>query len=105
MAWLGQRGWEIEAHRFRMGRFELDLVVRRGSLVAFVEVKTRRGTGFGVGREAVGWRKRQAIACAAEAWRQRHGKPGDTYRFDVVEVDTQGGGRLEHIEDAWRIAR
>jgi putative endonuclease len=105
-AWLVQRGWDIEAHRFRMGRLELDLVIRRGSLVAFVEVKTRRGTGFGAGREAVGWRKRQAIARAAEGWRLRHGRPGDSYRFDVVEVDVSPSGppRLEHIEDAWRIS-
>jgi putative endonuclease len=105
--WFEQRGWVIEAHRYRMGRLELDLVIRRGSLVAFVEVKTRRGTGFGVGREAIGWRKRQAIGLAAEGWRLRHGRAGDTYRFDVVEVEVSraGGGRLEHIEDAWRISR
>ncbi len=108
MAWLAGRGWRIEAHRLRMGRLEIDLVIRRGSLVAFVEVKTRRGRGYGGGRAAVGWKKQQAIARAAEAWRLRHGRPGDTYRFDVVEVVLAGGSRVdrvEHIADAWRICR
>jgi putative endonuclease len=104
---LADRGWSIEAHRFRVGRQELDLVARRGTLVAFVEVKTRRGEGFGAGREAIGWRKRQALGRAAEAWRLRHGRPGDVYRFDVVEVGRGAGGkgRLVHVEDAWRLKR
>ncbi|MFN8650428.1 MAG: YraN family protein [Gemmatimonadales bacterium] len=106
IAWLGERGWRVESHRFRMGRLEIDLVLRRGSLVAFVEVKTRRGQGYGRGREAVGWRKRMAIAHAADAWRLRHGRRGDIYRFDVVEIEVGPSGvRWDHIEDAWRIVR
>jgi putative endonuclease len=108
---LEARGWSVEAHRFRVGRHELDLIVRRGSLVAFVEVKTRRGNGYGAGREAIGWRKRQALGRAAEVWRIRHGREGDTYRFDVVEVRPDrgvgGGGtpQVVHIPDAWRLDR
>lgn len=104
---LTAAGWTIEAHRFRMGRHELDLVARRGSLVAFVEVKTRRGDGYGAGREAIGWRKRQALGRVADAWRLRYGRAGDVYRFDVVEVVERagpgGGTRLVHVEDAWRL--
>ena len=104
---LTARGWTILAHRFRIGRHELDLVARRGTLVAFVEVKTRQGDGFGAGREAIGWRKRQAIGRVAEAWRLRHGQSGEGYRFDVVEVvlrrPKDGGNRLVHLEDAWRL--
>lgn len=100
---LNSTGWIVLAHRFRIGRNDLDLVIRRGALVAFVEVKTRMSDGFGRGREAIGWRKRRTLARLAEAWRVRYGAPGDLYRFDVVEVI--GGGqsrRFEHLEDAWR---
>lgn len=107
IAYLTRLGWSIEAHRFRMGRLEIDLIARLGALVAFVEVKTRRGDAYGSGREAIGWRKRQAIGRVAEAWRQRRGKVGDTYRFDVVEVAlrsaSRGGNRVVHIADAWRL--
>jgi putative endonuclease len=98
-------GWSIEAHRFRVGRNELDLVVRRGCLVAFVEVKARHGHGFGQGREAIGWRKRQSLGRVAEVWRLRHGRVGDLYRFDVVDIDYRHatGPQLHHIEDAWRL--
>ena len=105
-AFLAAKGWEIAAHRFRIGRNEIDLIIRRGSLVAFVEVKTRGGLGYGAGREAIGWKKRQAIGRVAEVWRQRHGRPDETYRFDVIEVVRQRGHgvTIEHIADAWRLS-
>jgi putative endonuclease len=105
LAYLVANGWQIAAHRFRIGRNEIDLIARQGSLVAFVEVKTRGGEGFGAGREAIGWRKRRAIGRVAEAWRLRNGRPGDSYRFDLVEIIRERGRqlRIEHVADAWRL--
>ena len=89
--------------RFRMGRHDLDLVVRRGSLVVFVEVKWRSSVGMGAPEEAVGRRKRQVIEQVAWAWILRRGEPGETYRFDVVAMTGElGRCRIRHIEDAWR---
>lgn len=103
LAYLTSCGWQIEAHRFRAGRHDVDLVARRGSVVAFVEVKTRSDEAFGSPLEAIGWQKRRAIARVAEVWRLRHGRPGDEYRFDVVTVAVSASGRcVEHIADAWR---
>ena len=107
MEHLLQAGYALEAHRFKLGREEIDLVMRQGSVVAFVEVKTRLGTAFGSGGEAVGWRKRKAIGRVAEVWRARYGRPDDQYRFDVVEVFLGACHSLEvrHIEDAGRVPR
>lgn len=100
---LAREGWAILAHRFRAGRHDVDLVVRRGDLVAFVEVKTRASAGFGAPEQALSWRKRRALAWAAAVWVARHGRPGDRYRFDVVAVERAGGGmKTRHIPDAWR---
>ncbi len=84
IAYLTSCGWSVEAHRFKLGRHDLDLIVRRGSIVAFVEVKTRRSTTFGLAAEAVGWRKQRTLSRVAELWRLRYGRPSDTYRFDLV---------------------
>lgn len=102
--YLESHGWRIEAHRFRFGHHDLDLIARCGALVAFVEVKTRSGVGFGTGAESIGWRKRQVLSLVAGVWIARRGRPTDSYRFDVLEVSWPVGGfpQVTHIEDAWR---
>ena len=100
--WLEGQGWGIEAHRFRFGRHDIDLIARQGNQVAFIEVKTRGSTEFGTGAESIGYRKRALIQLVAEVWRARHGRAGELYRFDVVLV---GWGRklvVLHLPDAWR---
>ena len=104
MAHLLRQGWRIEAHRFRLGHHDLDIVARLGHLVAFIEVKTRRSARFGDPAEAVGPRKQLIMTRLAELWRVRFGLPGDQYRFDVitVRVGESTSPQLAHIEDAWR---
>lgn len=103
LAYLAEQGWTVEAHRFRLGRHDIDLIVRRGDVVAFVEVKTRRTAGFGHGIEAVGRRKQRVLTRVAACWQLRHGQPADRYRFDVIGIQHQGLGRytVEHVEAAW----
>jgi putative endonuclease len=106
MAFLTSCGWSIEAHRFRLGRHDVDLVIRKDRTVAFVEVKTRRSATYGSGLEAVGWRKQRDLGRVASVWVLRHGRPGDEYRFDLVsvQVGVRGSGPvIEHVADAWRL--
>jgi putative endonuclease len=106
LAYLTACGWSVEAHRFRFGGHDLDLVIRRGPLVAFVEVKTRQSAESGPALESIGKRKRRSLELAAQCWRLRHGHKGDQYRFDVVTVTGRGAQvRVEHLPDAWRLSR
>jgi putative endonuclease len=82
-----------------MGRAEIDLIARRGVLVAFVEVKARRGDAFRSPMEAVTGAKRRAIVKAARAWVERYGRPSDIYRVECVGLVD---GKLDHLEDAFR---
>ncbi|MET0399276.1 MAG: YraN family protein [Longimicrobiaceae bacterium] len=102
---LAERGWTVLDRNYRLGRKEIDLVARRGETVAFVEVKTRGGRGYGHPLEAITWKKRREIGQVAQAWIDRHGCNGDVYRFDAVAVLVGGGGEpvVEHVEDAWRM--
>lgn len=105
LAYLVSCGWEIEAHRFRLGRHDVDLVARRESVVAFVEVKTRKSAECGAPAEGVSARKRAILARVAACWQARFGRPHDVYRFDLVSVwdRAPGTAAIEHVADAWRM--
>lgn len=102
--YLARRGWRILARNYRFGRREVDIVAQRDGVVAFVEVKTRAGDGYGGPLGALTWRKRREIeAVAADFLRRR--RPGDVgVRFDAVAVTATGPrtARVEHVADAWR---
>lgn len=100
--WLMREGWHLVAHRFRSGHRDIDLIMRRGNDVAFVEVKARRGDLFGSPVEAVHYRKRRELGRSARVWVDRHGSHGLSYRFDVVGVLVVGQSvRIRHIPNAF----
>ena len=104
--WLKRTGWRVLQRRFRSGHRDIDLVVEREGMIAFVEVKARRGDRFGQPVEAVNWRKQRELTRSALVWIDRHGRPEETYRFDVVGVLMEGNRvRVRHVEDAFQIAR
>ena len=101
---LARAGWTVTHRNFRLGHKEIDLVARRGEVVAFVEVKTRAGLGYGHPLESITAKKRREIAQVAGAWIERYGADSDVYRFDAVAVLVRGGvPEVEHVEDAWRM--
>jgi len=101
-AWLVQRGWRILDRRFRSGHRDLDLVAEREGVVAFVEVKARRGRSFGDPVEAVNWRKQRELTRSAWVWIARYGGAKQAFRFDVVGVLLDGSGtRIRHVENAF----
>ncbi|WP_293876048.1 MULTISPECIES: YraN family protein [unclassified Sphingomonas] len=95
--WLRLKGWTILDRRVRTPAGEVDLVARRGALIAFVEVKTRRTAAeldF-----AIDERRLARVAAAAEVLMPRYAGPGDDIRVDVVLLAP--GTRPRHIENAW----
>ncbi|HEX8383734.1 MAG TPA: YraN family protein [Sphingomonas sp.] len=95
--WLRLKGWRILDRRVRTPAGEVDLVARRGNLVAFVEVKTRATAAeldF-----AVDERRLARVAAAAEMLMPHYAGPGDDIRVDVILLAP--GTRPRHIENAW----
>ncbi len=104
-SWLRARGWRTLDRRFRNGHRDLDLVMERSGIVAFVEVKARRGSAFGTPIEAVDWRKRRELIRSAMVWLDRRGGNGDSYQFDVVGVLLDGERvRIQHVPDAFEVS-
>lgn len=100
--YLEGKGLLILERNLRTPLGELDLVARDGRTLVFVEVKSRRGTSFGVPQEAVGPRKQRQILRSA-LWYLAGRKLGEPLmRFDVVAVQFgRAGARIEHIPGAF----
>ena len=102
--WLRRRGWRVLQRRFRNGHRDIDLGAERDGMVAFVEVKAKRGDGFADPVESVHWKKQRELARSAAVWIDRHGRPTDSYRFDVIGVLMDGNSvRIKHIENAFQL--
>lgn len=99
---LERAGCRVLDRNWRAGRLEIDLVVREGATIAFVEVKTRR-PGPQHPAEAVDRRKRSRLRRAAARWIATHAERAAEYRFDVVSVSvgTDGLGRVRHDRGAF----
>ncbi len=97
---LRRRGYEVVGAGFTARRGEIDLICRRGSELVIVEVKTRTTEAFGTPAEAVGSRKRRALAAAAAEYRLLAGWRGPI-RYAVVGLvgKPDGGFDSELIED------
>ena len=65
--WYRLRGWKILGENVWVGGNELDLIVRRGSTLRFVEVKAKTGARFGDPLEMITAEKRRRLRRAAEA--------------------------------------
>jgi putative endonuclease len=86
------RGYRIIGTNVRAGRNELDLIVRRGRDLTFVEVKQRRSSGFGGALGAVDAEKRRRVRRAAQVWLSRNPQPPYIrVGFEVIAIT---GGRL-----------
>ena len=93
------RGWRVLGANVWAGGHELDLIVRRGRQLRFVEVKEKRGPAFGDPREAVTEEKQRRVRRAAAAWLAAHPELSQLQLgFDVVAVRE---GRLERLGDAF----
>ncbi len=96
-------GLEVVAEGYRYKRVELDLIARReDGCLLFVEVKTRRGLGWGHPSGAVSATKERNIAKAASAYMREVNHDWEV-RFDIIAIllHKDGSHTLEHIEDAF----
>jgi putative endonuclease len=96
---LRLRGYQVIARRYRTPLGEIDLIVLRGRLLAFVEVKARADLDGAL--VALGSRQRLRTERSAQLFLASHPASRDhSLRFDVIAVRPW---RLpHHLTDAWR---
>ena len=95
--WLRLKGWRILAERVRTPAGEIDIVARRGSIVAFIEVKAR-GKAADLDFAIDDYRLRR-VAAAAEMLTPRFATNGEDIRIDVILIAPRTLPR--HLVNVW----
>ena len=99
---LKDQGFEIVARNARAGRLEIDLIARRGSLLVFCEVRSRRSDSIVDPIETIDPRKVARLRRAAGQWLASNPQPGVEIRFDAASVlFDRTPPRLDYFESAF----
>ena len=101
MWYLVFRGYRLLEHNYTVGHKEIDLIMRKRGMIAFVEVKARRKMeGRFPPHLSVDAVKRKNVVSAAKVYVLREKLSGFILRFDVAEVDLSSR-RINYIRNAY----
>lgn len=96
--WLALQGWRTIAKRVKTPRGEIDLIMKRGDVVAFIEVKWRKRAADL--DHAIDEYRLRRVAAAVEAVAHEYVTGDETTRIDVMLLAP--GRRPRHIVNAWQ---
>jgi putative endonuclease len=100
--YLQSAGYAVVARNYRAGAdSEIDIVARKGDLVVFVEVKSRRSAEYGAPERAMDEKKHKNIMRGARAYTTRGGIDWSQVRFDVISVLFTDPPSILHQQDAF----
>ena len=100
---LKKHGYKILQRNYRCREGEVDIIAQKDDSLVFVEVRTKKSSGFGTPEESVSFFKREKLISLANAYIQTLDNPPASWRIDVVAVELAPNdkvSRLEHIENA-----
>ena len=95
---LKDKGYKILEKNYKTHIGEIDLIVKDGDTVVFVEVKTRTNDDFGAPSQAVNAKKQQKYYLVAQEYLIKNKLNDIKCRFDVVEIEN---GQINHIFNAF----
>ena len=96
--WLQAKGWRILERRRKTALGEIDLIAKRGTVIAFVEVKWRKSAAEL--DHAIDHHRLRRVASAAEAVAHEYAQEGEDIRVDVILLAPRSLPR--HIVNAWQ---
>jgi putative endonuclease len=101
---LEQQGYTFTTANWRYPGGELDLIMRDGDVLVFVEVKTRRGERLGAAEESVSVAQTRRLLRAAQMFLAERTDLADLFwRIDIVSITLTSSGavsRLTHVPNA-----
>jgi len=97
-AYLQDRGLELIRRNYHAPCGEIDLIMRDGAILVFIEVRHRKNESFCRAEETIDHGKQQRLRATAEHYLQQHAGHGNhDCRFDVLTLT----GSIEHERCLW----
>ncbi len=97
--YLESQGLRLETRNYRCRAGEIDLIMRDGDCLVFVEVRYRKNARYGSPAETVTRGKQRRVIHAAQHYLQRHPTRLDC-RFDVLAMT--GSDDVEWLRSAFQ---
>lgn len=100
--YLLRRGYKIVSANLKIGFREIDIVVQKGGILIFVEVKTRLSSIFGGAEDAFDFRKFNNLKKALEFYIYKNNLDGNMVRLDFISVDIikqRKIAKIKHYKD------
>lgn len=85
-SYLQNKGMDILFRNYKVSSGEIDIIGRNGSMICFIEVKTRRNTGKSRPAENLPEKQKIRIHRTAMHYLREIGRPKLVYRFDLIEI-------------------
>jgi putative endonuclease len=101
--YLHDLGYDVIARNLRTPYGEIDLIVHRGNLILFIEVKTRSSSTLGPPEVSITPRKRAHILASAQYYIQNQPDQNNDWRIDVIAIQCQECNAtplITHFENA-----
>ncbi len=86
VAFFVAEGFDIIARNWRCRFGELDLILRRGQEIRFVEVKMRKSHAFGYPEASITRKKLAHLQAAMELWLRQQPRIPTKYQLDVLAI-------------------
>lgn len=97
---LKQKGYELVKRNFTSRNSEIDLIVKKGDLLVFVEVRLKANADYGYPEDTMSKGKMNAIKRGAEEYLHQNPWHGEA-RFDMVSIIEHPVFEIVHFEDAF----
>ncbi len=99
-SFLLKKGYAVLETNWRVGKAEIDLIVKKENILIFVEVKTRRNNTFGYPEEGVTAKKERMMFEAAGFYMRKIGYE-EEIRFDIIAITMNPNQEIKHFRDAF----
>ena len=100
--YLKKDGYKILEKNFRCRSGEIDIIAKKDSVVAFIEVKTRKSTLYGEPEESIDFLKVKRIRKSANYFICFKNLGDFDFSFDVISIKLVSGKfKIKHIRNAF----